>query len=267
MEDVLGPRQIELKVHGLSPEDHGRVPARLFATKLNQLVSALEAADTVANGDATHDYVLANMHMSEPTALLKEVPRKDMDEGQSAIPVFNDAVEGIKTHDARVVRLASVVRRVGLLTSGAETRFGFAEVRTADPSVIRIDDFLRRRAKSARDQGKGSWFDGAVIGSFDGVLDYIDLRGALPQIKLTLSAGEKELDCVCRREDIDALGEALHHRVRVHGRAIYTSAHPLPMRMEVSSIEPIKQHPDFERWKGAFRPFALDWDGDWEGNA
>lgn len=265
--EPLGPRQIELKIHGLTPEDHGRVPARLFATKLKQLVNALEAADSIANGDLMHDYVLANMHMSEPTALLKEVPRKDAGDGRSAIPVFNDAVEGIKTHDARVVRLAPVVRRVGLLTGGAETQFGFAEVRTADPGVIRIDDFLRRRAKSARDQAKGSWYDGAAYGSFDGVLNYIDLRGSLPQIKLTLSAGEKELDCVCRRDDIDALGEALHHRVRVHGRAIYTSAHPLPMRVEVTSIEPVKQSPDFTRWKGAFRPFELDWDGDWEGNA
>lgn len=262
MEDTLGPRQIELKVHGLTPEDHGRVPARLFAAKLNQLVKALEAADAIANGDARHDYVLANMHMSEPTALLNEIARKDMDEGQSAIPVFNDAVEGIKTNDARIIRLAPVVRKVDVLTGGAETKFGFAEVRTADPAVVRIDDFLRRRAKSAREQAKGSWFDGAVIGSFDGVLNYIDLRGALPQIKLTLSAGEKELDCVCRREDIDALGEALHQRVRVHGRAIYTSAHPLPMRVEVSSIDPIKQGADFARWKGAFRPFSLDWEGD-----
>jgi hypothetical protein len=267
MKEVLGPRQIELKLHGLTVEDHGRVPARLFATKLKQLVSALVEADKIANGDATHDYVLANMHMSEPTALLKEVPLKAANEGLSAIPVFNDAIEGIKTHDSRTVRLAPVVRRIGLLTGGAETQFGFAEVRTADPQVIRIDDFLRRRAKSAREQAKGNWFDGAVTGSFDGVLDYIDLRGALPQIKLTLSAGGKEVDCICRREDIDALGEALHQRVRVFGRAIYTSSNPLPMRVEVSNIEPIKQGADFSRWKGAFRPFEMDWDGEWEGNA
>ena len=101
-----------------------------------------------------------------------------------------------------------------------------------------------------------------MFGSFDGVLDYVDLRGALPQIKLTLSAGAREIDCICRREDIDALGERLHHRVRVHGRAIYTSADPLPMRVEVTSIEPVKSDPDFMRWKGAFRPFSLDWDGD-----
>ena len=74
--DAIGPRQIELKLHGLTTEDHGRVPGRLFATKLTQLINALEAADTVANGDTIHDYVLAAMHMSEPTAILAEIPRK-----------------------------------------------------------------------------------------------------------------------------------------------------------------------------------------------
>jgi len=260
--DAIGPKQIELKVHGLTKEDHGRVPARLFATKLKQLVNALEAADTYANGDATHDYVLANMHMSEPTALLAEIPRVASNNGQSAIPVFNDAIEGIKTNDARVSRLALVVRRVGLLTGGAETLFGFAEVRTAGSNVVRIDDFLRRRARAAREAAKGSWYAGVVYGSFDGVLDYVDLRGSLPQIKLTLSAGQKEIDCICRREDIENLGEALHHRVRIHGRAIYSAADPLPMRVEVSSIEPVKSDPDFARWKGSFRQFSLDWEGD-----
>jgi hypothetical protein len=260
--EAIGPRQIELKVHGLAKEDHGRVPARLFATKLKQLVNALEAADTLANGDSVHDYVLANMHMSEPTALLAEIPRIATNESESAIPVLNDAVEGIKTNDARASRLAPVVRRIGLLTGGAETLFGFAEIRTAGSNVIRVDDFLRRRARAAREQTKGSWYEGVVHGSFDGILDYVDLRGALPRIKLTLSAGQKEIDCVCRREDIEALGEALHNRVRVHGRAIYTAADPLPMRVEVSSIDPVKSDPDFARWKGAFRPFALDWEGD-----
>ena len=51
----IGPRQIELKLHGLTSEDHGRVPGRLFATKLTQLINSLEASDLIANGDAVHD--------------------------------------------------------------------------------------------------------------------------------------------------------------------------------------------------------------------
>ncbi|WP_374411039.1 hypothetical protein [Novosphingobium colocasiae] len=261
--DEIGPRQIELKLHGLTREDHGRVPGRLFATKLTQLINALEAADEIANGDMIHDYVLANMHMSEPTAILTEIPRAPDKPGTSAIPTFNDAVEGIKVHDAaRIVRLSPVVKRIGTLTAGAETRFGFAEIRTGN-QVVRVDDFLRKRALAAKKDTKGPWYEGVAYGSFDGVLEYVDVRGAIPQVKLTLSAGGREIDCVCRREDIDALGASLSHRVRVHGKCIYVSASPLPMRVEVSSIEPVKPDGDLARWVGSFRPFTIDsWDGD-----
>lgn len=95
------------------------------------------------------------------------------------------------------------------------------------------------------------------------MLDYVDIRGALPQIKLTLSAGGKEIDCICRREDIDTLGDALHKRVRVYGRAIYGSSSPLPMRVEVSSVALVKEAGDFTRWKGSFYPFEqAPWEHD-----
>ena len=258
----IGPREIELKVHGLTKEDHGRVSARLFAAKLTQFVAALEAADTLANGSQVHDYILANMHMSEPTALLREIPLRSYIAERSAIPVFNDAVDGIKVQDSRIDRLAPVVKKISRLTSGATKGFGFAEIRS-DNNVVRIDEFLKKRIVAARKKVRGSWYEGASYGSFDGVLDYVDLRGNLPQIKLTLSTGGKEIDCVCTKEAIDALGDALHQRVRVYGRAIYSSAFPLPLRVEVSSIEPIKKDGDLTRWRGAFRPFTMEsWDAD-----
>lgn len=260
--EAIGLGQIELKVHGLTREDHGRVPARVFANKLRQLVSALEAADRLANGIPVHTYVLAGMHMSEPTALIKEVALESITgELGSAIPIFHDAVESIKAHDSRTTALASVIRHVQFLSSGASSKFGFAEVRSADLNVIRIDDFLRKRTSAIRRAATDQWYNGVVFGTFDGVLDYVDVRGFLPQIKLTLSAGGKELDCVCRREDIEVLGEALHHRVRVSGRAIYSGQSPLPIRVEVTGVEPVGPPTDFSRWKGAFSRFEQP---DWE---
>lgn len=251
--------QIELKVHGLTEVDHGRVPARVFANKLRQLVSALEAADELENGIKTHEYVLADMHMSQPTARLREVPFSDR-EGQSAIPVINEAVEAIKTNDARVIRLKPVVHHLGEMTAGAEKSFGFAEVFTGN-NVFRIDDFLRRRAANARKRAKGDWYEGASYGSFDGKLDYVDVRGALPQFKLTLSAGGKEIDCICPSDYVEELGQSLDHRVRVHGRAIYASGSPIPMRVEVTKIEPVRTDVSLSRWIGSFEHFEpMPWD-------
>ncbi len=239
--------------------------ARVFGNKLRQLVSVLEAADVLANGRLVHTYVLASMHMSEPTAVLAEIPINNDDTANtSAIPVFNDAIESIKIQDSRIEHFNSVVRKVTLLTSGVESNFGFAEIRTASPNVVRVDDFLRKRANTAKKTRDEPWFDGVAIGSFDGKLEYIDVRGALPQIKLTLTAGAKEIDCVCRREDIETLGPSLEKRVRIYGRAIYIGSSPLPIRVEVSSIEPVPQPGDFSRWKGSFRPFEI---ASWEHGA
>ena len=203
------------------------------------------------------------MHMSEPTAVLAEIPRVPDKDGLSAIPVFSEAIEAIKIHDTvKIARLSPVVKRISQLTSGAESRYGFAEIRTGN-EVTRIDDFLRKRSLAAKKGTRGEWYEGVAYGSFDGVLDYVDNRGAIPQAKLTLSAGGKEIDCLCRREDIERLGAALSHRVRVNGKCIYVSASPLPIRIEVASIEAVKVESDLARWVGSFKPFAIDsWDGD-----
>ncbi len=264
--DEIGPTQIELKVHGLTSQDHGRVPARVFANKLKQLVSVLEAADTFRNGRIMHSYVLASMHMSEPTAVLAEIPLDAQASlAESAIPPFRQAIESIKTQDTNIEKLAPIIRKISLLASGAESKFSFAEIKTSGENIVRIDEFLRKRTNSVRRASAEQWFTGAAFGSFDGKLEYVDTRGSLPQIKLLLTAGGKEIDCVCRREDVETLGDALTKRVRIYGRSIYDGSNPLPIRIEVTSIEPVSEGSSFSHWKGSFRPFnELPWESDSE---
>lgn len=257
---------LELKVHGLTSADHGRVPGRIFADKLKQVIFALQEADRLTNGQVVHEYVLASMHMSEPTAVLAERVCSSsgnvFSDCKSAIPIFSEAFEAIEANNRRVAELAPVINRIRQLTGGVNKKFGFAEVRTED-RVFRIDEFLRKRAAQVHRKDMGAWFDGIVFGSFDGVLSFVDLRGSLPEIKLTLTAGEKEIDCVCRREDVDSLRSVLDRRVRVSGRAIYNSNSPLPMRVEVQSFEPVETGSNFAKWQGSFEPFEQsDWDDD-----
>lgn len=259
----LSNDQIEFKLHGLTDHDHGQVPAKVFANKLSQLVKALEISDRMANGKVIHTYTIAKLHTSQPTAVLRErLIHDDEHPGISALPEFMSGVDAIKTHQRNVVKMEDFVDTVRRMTSGANTKFGFAEVKTAKDEV-RVDAFLRERAYSVVAEKKDKWFSGAVMGSFDGMLDYVDARGSLPQIKLTLSAGGVEIDCTCKREDIEAISGGLSRRVRVFGRAIYSSKSPLPLRVEVTDIQPIETGGDFTLWKGAFKPFEIDgWEGD-----
>lgn len=268
--DELRDGQIELKVHGLQHVNNSEVPAAVFAAKLRALVTALEAADQVAHGGSIHQYTIARLHTSSPTAILNErpTPKLSVSPSVSALPAFTQGIDVIKAGarpSADMTRFASAIAR---MTFGAEKTFGFAEVRTRT-NVVRIDQFLRERAQAAArplsTEGipEGGWYKGVVFGSFDGRLEYVDLRGALPQIKLTLSAGGKQIDCICSKEDIERLGPALDQRVRVSGRAIYDGRAGLPRRVEVTDIQLVTGSTDFTRWRGTFEPFsAPSWLGE-----
>jgi hypothetical protein len=80
----------------------------------------------------------------------------------------------------------------------------------------------------------------------------VDLRGALPEVKLILIAGGKELDSVFRDIDIEHIRGALNRRVRVEGIAFYDGRAGLPSCIEGTSINLINEPGDFTRWRGAF---------------
>ena len=107
------------------------------------------------------------------------------------------------------------------------------------------------------------WFSGSAFGSFDGEVRAVDLRGSLPEIKLILSAGGKQIDCICRGIDIENIRSALNRRVRISGLAIYDGTSGLPRRLEAREVSLVAPGADFTRWKGAFEPFeALEWEPD-----
>lgn len=260
-----GPNKIELRLHGFTLDEHGRIPAKIFATKLSQFVAALEAADMLTNGRAAHQYLIDGLHASVPSVIIREelIAPSEPQAAKTAFTTFDDAVDGIKASDSRIEKLRPVVAKISLMTQGVEKTFGFAEIQRSNDDVIRIDEFLRKRASEARKVRKHTFYRGIAVGSFDGILNYVDARGDLPQIKLSLTAGGKEIDCVCKREDIDALGDALLKRVRIYGRAIYSEKSPLPQRVEVFDIKPVNPEPDLSKWKSALAPFDVDpWEHD-----
>jgi hypothetical protein len=266
--------QIRFAIHSSQRDDPDdkEVDAAIFASKLGALVRALKAADKAVNrGQAAHEYVIARLHTSTPTAILAERPIVSNLMAVSGIVGFNDCTTAITLGEReQALRFGSCAQNIERLATGSEQKFGYAEVASRD-NIIRIDPFLRERARAivspstitaTRADPTQQWFKGVAHGSFVGSVQAVDLRGKLPAIKLILSAGGKTIDCICHSLDVERIRSALNRRVRVSGRAIYDGKAGLPRRIEVRDILNIEEADDFTRWRGAFEPFSSPgWEG------
>ena len=271
--EEIGPGQVRLKLYGPSPAltaDTDEVSGSVFAAKLQTLVRALKAADkTVNGGKLTHDYKIARLQSSAPTVTLSERPLKpSFGFTRSGVIGFQDCADAIQSGDLKVAAsFGDCALQIGRLAKGAPKNFSYGEVWTAPEKVYRVDDFLVEQSQDVAAQAvleqpeTPKWFTGTSHGSFDGTIKEVDLRGSLPAIKLLLTAGGKQIDCVFRAEDVEMLRAALNRRVRLTGTARYDGRSGLPRRIEHPSIQIIEEGGDFMRWSGAFRPFEANaWD-------
>jgi hypothetical protein len=267
--EMIGPNELLFRVHARR-DDHDLVSAAVFAEKLTNLIRALQEADrTVNHGILVHDYKIAKLRSTSPTVLLSEVPLRKFDgryDLEPSINAFDSCLDAVISGDGeRARKFGDCAAYVSKLARGSVKKFGYGEVWTGPKHVYRVDGFLQERATAATKIAAvqiddKNWYKGSVFGSFDGEVRVVDTRGELPEIKLILSAGRQEIDCVCRADHIDQIRKSINKRIRIFGRAIYDGSSGLPRRVEVNNIEPVSEGADFSKWKGAFRPFHP---GDW----
>lgn len=269
----LAPGQVRFRMHAADADGREEgISAEVFARKVLNLIGALAAADASTNGRRRYEIVISKLQSSSPTAIFEErvidwkTPKMDT---QSAVLAFSRCVSAIIEGKTETVRqygkCAAFIARLG---AGAKKTFEYAELWVGDQQVYRVDGFLSERARAILEnkpeepgnEDADGLFSGVAFGSFDGVVQVADLRGGLPAIKLVLSAGQKQIDCVCRAGDVEKIRSALNRRVRIVGRAIYDGRSALPRRVEVSDIEPTAVDADFSKWRASFNPFDIaDW--------
>lgn len=273
---AISAHQIAIRLHPSDKQSDG-LDVSVFTAKLNALVAALSAADRAINGKKIYTYKLSKLASSSPTALISEViPHGKRPLFALASPVqelgqrTSDAIEGRTDTDSR---FDPIYRQLARLSAGANEQYEYGELWTSSRDAYRIDRFLEERAQRAErretyvklEEGARRHFEGVAIGNFEGMLDYVDLRGSLPAIKLTMLIGGKQLDCVCKSVDTEKIRAALHMRAVVTGRAIYDGSGPLPRRVEVMDIRVREAPDDFSIWKGSVKTFDVAAFGDDDG--
>jgi hypothetical protein len=198
MDVALREDQIRLSVHGLRKIAE-RALASAFSAQLKAVVDALRVSDRYENGRARYDYAIAALETGSAVAVLSKVPvsRKS---GHDPIHSFGSVMDGVSKEDsASVASHKIVLPYVGRITSGAGRKFSHSVLEIPQFQPFRVDQFmagqLSRLAQQAANDSDEK-FRGIAIGSFDGVIEEVDIRGIIPQVKLTLSAGHKEIDWI-----------------------------------------------------------------------
>lgn len=234
--------------------------AEVFAQKVRTLVQALKEADRLANGGKRHELVIDDLKKDSARIRLREKRSSKKAVRGTGSSQLGRAFSLVYQGGAKAAEVPrSLVTYVSKLASGAEKSFSHAEAIYEQGNVVRIDRFFVERAELARELGKeqeqeaAANFRGVVRDTFDGRLRVIDTRGQLVRAMLILTAGERTIDCVMRRDLLKDALKKFEIRVIVEGEAIYDSDDLLPKRIQVETIIPVRRDADLERWKGRFR--------------
>jgi hypothetical protein len=252
-----------LTIHGLDG-DNKLVRADVFSRKLRAFLAGLAEADKFANdGKRLHRFMIEDLKKSSAQISVREKQATRDAPKASGVEAYKRALKAVYNGDRSVERLPKrLVANIRSLTTGADKDFEHGEVSFAGGEVVRLDDFLKRQSDRAADlvvatavAARDQYFQGTAIGSFDGVLKVIDSRpGQTIRAKLVTTAGEVEIECIVNRAQIDDFKDNFDRRVRIEGTAHYVAESGLPVRVDVSSVTPIKAGADLVRWRGAFRP-------------
>ncbi|MDG5496967.1 MULTISPECIES: hypothetical protein [Azospirillaceae] len=265
MADQLQSGQIKLRVHG-APDTNSRVRAAVFARQLAALVKALETADRIANGGMRFDYVIAELKNESASATLTEVVMSKRPRQKSGADVLGATIAGIGDLDRAVLeQYGACLPHIAAIARGVAEEFSHTDLSIGGFKPFRVDDFFLKqvvRAQTIATPKPQRLYRGVAIGTFDGTIKEVDLRGDTPRLKLILRAGGREIDCVYVGATSEQIREILDRRVSVEGRAHYNGTSGLPERIEILHYKEVKPRPDMLRWQGRFNNLiAADWDG------
>lgn len=262
MTEALDHRHVKLRVIGTSALNE-RVKGRVFANKLLALISAVEAADRAANGGKRFEFVIVDLKASSASATISEQRINKLPVIDSSVEVFGRCVQSIDSGNYAFARdHVEVAACIRSLAKDVENAFDRAELTVNGYEPILIDRFFLARAEEAINipdtaEAKESWFQGSVIGTFDGKILESDFRGTIPQVMLRLTAGGKDILCTCPTLSFEDIKAILKQRVRVTGKAYYSGESGIPQKIEVIALpQLVKQGADFKRWRSQFDVFT-----------
>jgi hypothetical protein len=266
-----GGKDLTLKIFGLDAMA-GEVFADVFAKKVTDIIRGLKKVDKLYNGGARHDYVVVGLKIGSAEIDFREkvISEKQIKKSPSteflAFGISASRSQSLVPSDDAQSEMLTMLKT---LCKNASNRFDYATLRNGEEDIIRVDKFLERQVdriiRAELDTAASEpvkYFVGEATGTFDGVIEAIDLKGEAPDARLILSAGGKPIDCILMGLDLDEVRRALGSRIAATGRAIYEGKTGLPSRLEIRSIKQYgDRDDDILSLFGSFKPAPLTfWD-------
>ncbi|OWU70042.1 hypothetical protein [Phaeobacter sp. 22II1-1F12B] len=263
-----GAKDLTFKIYGLD-DMGGEVPVEVFAKKISRIASALKKVDKIENGGKRFEYVVAGLEYGSAQIDFREKTMSPKPIRKS--PTARFVTVGRSISSGKPVTSESegddvIIDLYESLSRDASSNYDYATIRSGFEQMLRVDSFFHgqveriiQSAQAAALSVPPKFFVGDAIGTFDGVIQAVDLKGDAPEVRLVLSAGGKSIDCVLFDMDIEDVRVALGNRVAVTGRAIYEGQTGLPSRIEIRRMArfPIGSIKDLS---GSVYPFEQ---GDW----
>lgn len=261
---------LTLTLHGLDEYNHA-VDAEVFARKFAAFMKGLAVADEVANGGRCHKYLISDLKKNTATAKVHEQLVVPQVQAASGIQYYTDGLKHIaRRNPERRLLPDSFIKATVSLSKDVGKHFRYAEVKLGDDVLAVVDDeFLNcaleaQSIKANDNELLSRRYKGSAFGSFDGVLELVDIRHGSRKAKLTLTAGGLEIECQVGALDLEDIRPALGQRSMIFGLAKYDGTKPLPVSLDARKIEVIKTDGDLARWRGQFLiPDETDAEEDW----
>jgi hypothetical protein len=240
--------------------DNQKVLTSVFAEKLSLLVDAMEAADKAVNGGKKYfDYFIADLKASSASATVKEKLCGSRTPEFSSIAAVTSCAKSISAGDFEYsLRYPVITEKLVSLSKGVDKKYHHAEIHAND-NVIFIDKNFHKLALEAQkriddNKTKEKWFEGVVIGSFDGQLMQADFRDeSTPKYIIRLTSGNIDINCTCSKDLVNDIIPVLTKRVNITGRAYYSGKSGLPESIEIIKVpEIVSTSVEFSKWKNAF---------------
>lgn len=264
------------------------VDVEVFNRKLRALITALKAADRVANlRRGVHSFYVSRLETGSaivevterPAATLPFIPFSSVD----TVVNVAKAIEAGDFSARANEELAKAIRNVA---KGASNKFSYIELRDDIEKPVRIDRLFEIRAERFFDLtvlkqsavlalpatieaeklfAPPLFFAGASHDAFDGTLKEVDVRPEHWTGKFVLTGSKREIDCVFKGPSLEDVQKYLDVRVWAEGLAVYTAQSGLPERLEIHRVRPMNTTSDLRRWRGKVQAStseggdAVDW--------